>query len=238
MIAILRAVKLPLLVFAVAATGCACRESTSPGEAGSTETAATTAPPAVATTTPPAAATEAPQAEAAPAAAAKPEGAAEEPVKLELVKFDQFQARMANPKVKYTVVDVWATWCGPCKENFPHLVEMNAKYGGKEIAFASLSFDDPAEAKQVHDAQEFLEAKKAVFANYLLDEEQGVGNEKLDINAIPAVFIFGSDGKVVKKFTLDDPNKQFTYDDVEKAVVALLEGKPLPADEPAKPEAK
>ena len=49
--------------------------------------------------------------------------------------------------------------------------------------------------------------------------------EKLKINAIPAVFVFGPDGKEVKRFTMDDPNNQFTYDEVEKAVVALLDGK-------------
>jgi hypothetical protein len=58
----------------------------------------------------------------------------------------------------------------------------------------------------------------------LLDEEFGVGFEKLDINAIPAVFVYGPDGKLVKKYTMDDPNHQFTYAQVEKDVAALLEG--------------
>ena len=48
------------------------------------------------------------------------------------------------------------------------------------------------------------------------------GFEKLNINAIPAVFVFGPDGKEVKRFTMDDPNNQFTYDEVEKAVTSLL----------------
>ena len=51
------------------------------------------------------------------------------------------------------------------------------------------------------------------------------GFEKLNISVIPAVFVFGPDGKEVKRFTMDDPNNQFTYDQVEKAVVALLDGK-------------
>ena len=81
-------------------------------------------------------------------------------------------------------------------------------------------------AKQVSDARQFLAEKKAIFTNFLLDEEQGVGFEKLDINSIPAVFLYGPDGKQVKRFTMDDPNNQFTYDEVEKTVVALLDGKP------------
>jgi thiol-disulfide isomerase/thioredoxin len=165
--------------------------------------------------------------EASEAAPAKPAAKDEGGVALEKVNFDTFLKRVAaNPdKPKYTVVDAWATWCGPCKENFPHLVEMNRKYGDKGISFASVSFDDPSESKQVDDAKAFLIEKNATFHNYLLDEESGVGFEKFGINAIPAVFVYGPDGKEVKRFTMDDPNHQFTYDEVEKEVVALLDGK-------------
>jgi thiol-disulfide isomerase/thioredoxin len=159
-------------------------------------------------------------------------------ITLQPVKFDEFLKRVANKDAKYTLVDVWATWCGPCKENFPHVVEMHKKYAGKGLAVTSLSFDDPADAKALAEARRFLAEKKAVMTNLLLDEEFGLGNEKLNINAIPAVFIYGPDGKEVKRFTWDDPNHQFTYDDVEKTVVALLEGKPLPRDEKTEPAGK
>jgi thiol-disulfide isomerase/thioredoxin len=169
--------------------------------------------------------------EAAKAPAPQVESSSAGAVKLEPVKYDEFLARIAaNKDAKYTLVDAWATWCGPCKENFPHLVEMHRKYAGKGLAVVSLSFDDPAATKQVEEAKEFLRDKKADFTNFLLDEAEGVGFEKLNINAIPAVFLYGPDGKLVKRFTMDDPNNQFTYDEVEKAVVALLDGKPLPAD--------
>lgn len=159
-------------------------------------------------------------------------------VKLEKVKFDEFRTKVvANKKAKFTIVDAWATWCGPCKENFPHLVELHRKFAGKGLAVVSLSFDDPAKAKQVAEAEKFLKEKKAEFRNILLDEEDGVGFEKLMINSIPAVFVFDRDGKEVKRFTLDDPDNQFTYAEVEKAVEALLQGKPVPADD-AKKSAK
>ena len=68
--------------------------------------------------------------------------------------------------------------------------------------------------------------KKAVFTNVLLDESSGEGFEKLNINTIPAVFLYGPDGKEVKRFTMDDPDNQFTYADVEKVLGDLLGGKP------------
>ena len=164
-----------------------------------------------------------------PAKAADPLGAA----KLEKVTYDEFRKRIgAAQGAKFVLVDAWATWCGPCKENFPHLVEMHKKYAAKGLKVVSLSFDDPAETKQVADAKSFLNEKKAEFTNYLLDEEQGVGFEKFNVNAIPAVFLYGPDGKEIQRFTMDDPNNQFTYDEVEQVVAALLDGKPLPKVRP------
>ncbi|MGO8899205.1 MAG: TlpA family protein disulfide reductase [Isosphaeraceae bacterium] len=146
-------------------------------------------------------------------------------ITLESLKWPQFKERLAASKgAKFTLVDVWATTCGPCKENFPHLVEMHRKYSGKGLAVISLTLDDPTDAKAVAEAEKFLREKKAVFTNVLLDENYGDGFDKLDINTIPAVFIFSADGKEMKRFTMDDPNHQFTYEQVEKEVAALLEG--------------
>jgi len=147
-------------------------------------------------------------------------------VKLERLTWSQFQKRVANSQAKYTMVDAWSTTCGPCKENFPHVVEMHRKYGPKGLAVVSLSLDDPTDKAAVAEAERFLKEKKAPFTNILLDENFGEGFDKLNINAIPAVFIYGPDGKELKRFTMDDPNNQFTYDEVEKAVVALLGVKP------------
>jgi len=48
---------------------------------------------------------------------------------------------LADLKGKYVYIDVWATWCGPCKREIPFLKEMDEEYKGKNIAFVSLSID-------------------------------------------------------------------------------------------------
>jgi thiol-disulfide isomerase/thioredoxin len=146
-------------------------------------------------------------------------------VKLNRLTWKQLQQRLVNKNIKFTIVDAWSTTCGPCKENFPHVVEMHRKYASKGLAVISLSLDDPSDKAAVDEAEKFLKAKKAAFTNVLLDENFGDGFEKLNVSAIPAVFVFGPDGKEVRRFTMDDPNNQFTYDEVEKAVVALLDAK-------------
>lgn len=165
-----------------------------------------------------------------PAAASRPIALAEmgeDEVTLKAVKYDAMIKQIAAKKAKLTVVDAWATWCGPCKENFPHLVEMHRKYAGKGIEFASLCLDDKGKPKKVAEATEFLAGAKAHFTNFLLDESQDDAFEKLDITAIPAVFLFGPDGKEVRRFTLEDVNNQFTYDQVETAVKEFIAGRPM-----------
>lgn len=49
---------------------------------------------------------------------------------------------LADLKGKYVYVDVWATWCGPCKAEIPSLKKVEKQYHGKNIAFVSLSIDD------------------------------------------------------------------------------------------------
>jgi thiol-disulfide isomerase/thioredoxin len=174
------------------------------------------------------------------AAAGAPDSADRDDVTLTPVKYDELLARIAEDTgAKLTLVDIWATWCPPCMENFPHVVAMHTKFAGQGLAVASLSFDDTTDPEALKQAEQFLKEKKATFPNYVLDEPQDVAFEKFGMSVIPAVFLFGPDGTELKRYTWDDPNNQFTYDQVERDVAALLQGKPVPSEAGAQPgEAK
>ena len=146
-----------------------------------------------------------------------------EAVRLEAIKYADLKGRIAAlPGKKYALMDVWSSTCGPCKENFPHVVQLHERLGKKGLAVISLSLDPPDEPDAVASAEAFLRAKGATFTNWRMDEDPTVVYEALDFSAIPAVFLFKPDGSLLKKFTWDDPNHQFTYDEVEKAVEGLL----------------
>ncbi len=145
------------------------------------------------------------------------------------VSLEDFKDKIAEGDAKYTLVDCWATWCGPCKENFPHVLEMHEKYGDKGLKVASLSFDKGTgdadfDAKQVAAAHAFLgEINAGDISNYVLEVENiGDAFEAFDITTIPAVFVYDAEGNEVKRYTWDDPNDQFTYEQVEKEVSEML----------------
>ena len=51
------------------------------------------------------------------------------------------EVRLADLKGKYIYVDVWATWCGPCNAEIPHLKELEKKLEGRNICFVGISCD-------------------------------------------------------------------------------------------------
>lgn len=160
---------------------------------------------------------------------AETEDSAKDKNKVEITKIapDEMVKNIADHgKAKYTLVDAWATWCTPCMENFPHVVEMHKKYADKGLRVCSLSMDDTKDQPKV---LKFLKEKKATFTNFMTKDPEAAF-ENLKIEAIPAVFLFDPQGKIVKRFTMDDPDNQFTYEDVEKTLEKLFDSK-----KPAKP---
>lgn len=154
-------------------------------------------------------------------------------VNLVPMKWDEYLAKaVVRPEAKLVVVDAWATWCTPCMENFPHLVAMHRKYADQGLACVSLSLDFYDDPKAIAQATKFLTDQKATFLNVLLAEEQGDAFDHLDTGGVPAVFVYDPSGKEIRRFVGDDPNRPFTYEEVEEVVAKLLKGEPLPADAP------
>ena len=96
---------------------------------------------------------------------------------------------------------------------------MQRRYSRDGVVCLSVSVDEPARRPA---ALAFLKTQGATFANYLLNEDPSVWQEKFDVNGPPAVFVFGRDGKQAGKFDHNDPDRSYTYDDVESLVRQLL----------------
>ena len=143
-------------------------------------------------------------------------------VSLQPVHFDQWNRELASLRGKLVVVDVWATWCVPCLERFPHIVELDRRFRDRGVAVISMSVDDRDDKKAAQIARQFLLKQNATFRNYLMDEPILDAFEKLGVQGIPAVFIYDRTGRRRYLLNADDPNRQFTAKDLDDAVAALL----------------
>lgn len=140
-------------------------------------------------------------------------------VDLKIVKYDQLVTAIKAQRGSVVVVDIWGEFCVPCKQEFPHLVQMHRKYGPKALVCIPVSIDQPKD----HDkARTFLQQVGATFQNFLLDEDSAVWQERWDLTGVPAAFVFDRDGRRTAKFDNDDPDKQYRYADVEAFVDKLL----------------
>jgi thiol-disulfide isomerase/thioredoxin len=124
---------------------------------------------------------------------------------------------------KVVLVDFWATWCGPCVKEFPHLVELSNKHRDAGLAVISVSMNEPKDRPSV---LAFLERQKADFENLL--PEYGAGSkflEAFDLRGdVPFYKLYDSKGVLRFSFS-DDPSGIENCETIEKIdsrVEALL----------------
>lgn len=138
------------------------------------------------------------------------------PVAVQEMDVAGLEKAIAGHKGKVVVVDFWADYCIPCKEEFPNLVRLHKELTGDGLVAVSVSVDDTdAKAKVL----KFLQDQKAAFENFIIP--QGV-QEKYDFAGVPCVAVYGRDGKLVKLFNGDPPRPPYKYTDVEPLVRELL----------------
>jgi|SRR5262245_23554213 len=101
--------------------------------------------------------------------------------------------KLADYEGKVLLIDIWATWCGPCRQSIPHLVELAKEYKNKGVEIIGLTTerDDPDE-QFVREFSAQLKINYPIgWANPTL--ESGLKNRR---SGIPQTIIVGRDGKI------------------------------------------
>jgi thiol-disulfide isomerase/thioredoxin len=129
---------------------------------------------------------------------------------------------LAAHRGNVVLVDFWATWCGPCVEEFPHTVDLWRKYSQRGLAVVSVSMDSPKSEPQV---RAFLEKQEARFDNLLSSYDSPLEATKAFglPGPVPCYRVYGRDGELKREFSVDPKAaRQFTAADIEAAVVENL----------------
>jgi len=124
-----------------------------------------------------------------------------QPANVEPIGLAGLKALISKPKDKPLLVNFWATYCDPCRDEFPDLVKVDTDFRPKSLDFVTISLDDVGDIKTK--VPQFLNQMKATMPAYLLD----VSDPEPAINAVdpkwqgdlPATFLYNAKGDVVFK---------------------------------------
>lgn len=114
---------------------------------------------------------------------------------------------------KVVIVDFWATWCGPCREEIPHLNELYSEMKGKGLEIVGVSMDTDGVDGVKDFAREFRIQYPIVMGDEKVAESFG------GIIGLPTTFIIDRNGKIAKKYIGLPPAQ-----DMRKIVKELVEG--------------
>jgi len=121
-------------------------------------------------------------------------------------------------KGNVVLLNMWATWCSPCVEEFPNIITLYNKYKDKGLDVITVSFDF-----ETPPADSFLVQQKADFTNFFKDPQQDendfiIGIDKEWLGAIPATWLYDRDGE--RQFF---QMERFDMEELEKKIIELLE---------------
>jgi peroxiredoxin len=124
----------------------------------------------------------------------------EKPVSLEEINEEGLKILMKNDSEKLWLINVWATWCGPCVIEYPEFVDIHRMYMGRDFEFISLCAD---KLDQKEKALKFLKSKNSAVKNYIFsgaDIYQLISIVDPDWDgALPYTVLIEPDGKIVYK---------------------------------------
>lgn len=112
------------------------------------------------------------------------------------ISIDNAGKQITNKDIqgKYTLIDLWAVWCGPCRGEMPHLHEAYEKYKGNNFEILSVSFD-----KEANDVTKFRTGKWKMpwlhaFSDGIFESKAG---EIFEVTGIPKPILVSPDGIIV-----------------------------------------
>jgi peroxiredoxin len=123
----------------------------------------------------------------------RPEWVGRDAPDFSLLDLDGRQVKLSAMRGKVVVLDFWATWCGPCKEELPILEKIRDEYKAKAVEFWGISDEEPSKVK-------YWMARNKTNLSTVIDPETKT-SDQYRVDGIPALIVIGRDGKILSYYT-------------------------------------
>jgi thiol-disulfide isomerase/thioredoxin len=110
----------------------------------------------------------------------------------------RLRALVSDGRASLTLVNVWATWCGPCREEFPAMLAVARRHGAEGVRLVLVSADYP---DQLPATLAFLQASGARDTSYIKDEQDMAfinGVHPKWSGALPATLLYDAHGRLLE----------------------------------------
>jgi thiol-disulfide isomerase/thioredoxin len=111
-----------------------------------------------------------------------------------------FAGQSSSSGGKVTLLDFWATWCGPCRHALPGLKQLQAIYGADKVEVISISEDEDEGTWQSFVAQNRMNWTQRLDSDHQMMRQYGA-------SSLPTYVLIGKDGNVVQQYVGDDPGE-------------------------------
>lgn len=106
----------------------------------------------------------------------------------------QVQRTLADYRGQVVLLNVWATWCAPCRVEMPSIEELQRAMGPKGLKIVAVSIDQPGQEQTIRD---FVREYGLTFD--ILHDGSGEINKQYQTTGVPETFVIGRDGTIRKK---------------------------------------
>jgi len=124
-----------------------------------------------------------------------------QPARLEPADASRLAAVVKSAKGQVVLMNLWATWCAPCREEMPGLVKLEARFRPRGFKLITVSADEP---EQEAEALQFLRQQRVPAPAFIKragnDESFITGVDAKWSGALPASFLFDRSGRKVRSF--------------------------------------
>lgn len=112
-----------------------------------------------------------------------------------LESLDGEERKLSDYRGKKVILNMWATWCPPCREEMPDMQQLHEQYGDGDVAIVAVNLTSSEQA--IEDVTEFVEEYGLTFPVLLDPKEQVSG--RYQIVSIPTSYILDVEGKIQQK---------------------------------------